>query len=91
MIPARYNPHATPKGWRRWLRLGLGWAFILLGLVGLVLPILQGVLFLAVGGLILASASYRVRRWLVALRRRSPRFRKAFDGARHWLRQRRKR
>ncbi|CAN0383970.1 unnamed protein product, partial [Discosporangium mesarthrocarpum] len=76
---------------KRWALIGTGWVFILLGLAGLVLPVLQGILFLAIGALILAGASYRVRRWLVALRRRYPRFRTALDAARGWLkRQRRK-
>ena len=37
----------------RLCRIGLGGLLILLGVVGLFLPILQGVLFLAVGGLLL--------------------------------------
>jgi uncharacterized membrane protein YbaN (DUF454 family) len=83
MTETRRNPHATANGWKRWLLIGLGWTFILLGLAGLVL---QGILFLAIGALLLAAASYRVRRWLVTLRRRYPTFGAALDAGRGWLR-----
>ena len=35
----------------------LGWGFILLGIVGLFLPVLQGILFLLIGLLILSKES----------------------------------
>ena len=34
---------------------GLGWIFMVLGVLGLVLPILQGILFLAIGMVLLSS------------------------------------
>ena len=37
----------------RLLRMSLGSLFILLGLVGLFLPVLQGLLFLGIGGVLL--------------------------------------
>jgi len=40
---------------KRVLVLIVGWGFILLGIVGLFLPILQGVLFLLMGSIILSS------------------------------------
>ncbi len=80
--PAR----SKPNGWQRWLIIGLGWMFILLGIAGLVLPVLQGILFLAIGVLLLASVSYRVRRWLVIARRRYPAFGRALDAGRHRVR-----
>jgi uncharacterized protein len=40
---------------KRVVILSVGWGFILLGIVGLFLPILQGVLFLFVGLIILSS------------------------------------
>ena len=42
-------------GMRRMLRIVLGSLFMMLGLVGLVLPVLQGWLFLGMGGLVLAQ------------------------------------
>src|SRR2546427_10937372 len=44
------NPYA-----KRVLVLIIGWSFILLGIVGLFLPILQGVLFILIGLIILSS------------------------------------
>lgn len=45
------------------LRQVLGWLFILLGLVGLVLPILQGVIFLVIG-IALVGRRNRLIRWV---------------------------
>lgn len=64
---------------KRWLKLGIGWAFVALGVVGLVLPILQGFLFLAIGFGILSQESAWVRRQLERLRRRYPKAAAKFD------------
>jgi uncharacterized protein len=56
-------------------RIGLlivGWAFILLGILGLFLPILQGVLFLIIGLIILSSEYVWAHRLLQRLRARFP-------------------
>ena len=44
------------------LRQVLGWIFILLGLIGLVLPILQGAIFLVIG-IALVGRRNRLIRW----------------------------
>ncbi len=49
-----------------------GWFFILLGVVGLFLPILQGILFIAIGFFILSKESRWAKRMFVKLRRRYP-------------------
>jgi len=49
--------------------LVLGWAFILLGIVGLFLPILQGVVFLLIGLIILSSEYVWAHHLLARLRR----------------------
>ncbi len=54
--------------------LTLGWIFLLLGVAGLFLPVLQGILFLLVGVYLLSLGSARAR----LLRQR----------ARRWLRNR---
>ena len=59
----------------------VGWAFIILGILGLVLPILQGVLFLLIGLYILSSISPRAARMLVKLREKFPRISDQFDRA----------
>ncbi|HEY1732096.1 MAG TPA: PGPGW domain-containing protein [Terriglobales bacterium] len=40
---------------KKWIALACGWAFILLGIVGLFVPILPGILFFALGLLILST------------------------------------
>ncbi len=70
------------RGLRHWSLLGLGWAFVVLGIAGLFLPILQGILFLAVGGAILAGESARARLLLRRLRKRYPAFGNAVEAAR---------
>ncbi|RMF85347.1 MAG: hypothetical protein D6736_17470 [Nitrospinota bacterium] len=55
------------------VKLVMGWTFILLGIVGIFLPILQGFLFLVLGLLLLSSESKTARRILDYLRTRYPR------------------
>ncbi len=50
----------------------VGWAFILLGIAGLFLPILQGVLFLLIGLIILSSEYVWAHQLLHRLRTRFP-------------------
>jgi uncharacterized membrane protein YbaN (DUF454 family) len=51
----------------------VGWAFILLGIAGLFLPILQGVLFLLIGLFILSSEYVWAHRLLQKIKTRFPR------------------
>ena len=66
-----------------------GWAFILLGVIGLFLPILQGVLFLLIGLLILSSEYVWAHRLLLKIRSRFPtmatRWDKAYVIAHKWI------
>lgn len=57
---------------KRVLVLIVGWAFILLGILGLFLPVLQGVLFLLVGLIILSTEYVWAHRLLTRLRERFP-------------------
>jgi uncharacterized membrane protein YbaN (DUF454 family) len=59
----------------------VGWKFVILGVIGLVLPILQGFLFLAIGFAILAPESPWAQRQLDRLRRRHPELAATFDAA----------
>ncbi len=59
---------------RHYLMLVLGWIFIVLGILGLFLPILQGILFLAIGLVILSRRSPRVRLLVRRLAKRYPVF-----------------
>ena len=51
------------------LRQVLGWLFILLGLLGLVLPVLQGVLFLVIGVALVGRRNWLIRRSMVIFKR----------------------
>lgn len=66
-------------GLGRFVRVVLGWFFIALGLVGLVLPVLQGFLFLAIGALLLAPYVPFFRRMKILLYRRFPRVRRTVE------------
>ena len=58
-----------------------GWAFILLGILGLFLPILQGILFILIGLILLSSVSPWAERLLNRLKRRFPRISNQLDAA----------
>ncbi len=76
---------------KRVIVLALGWGFIVLGVVGLVVPILQGILFLLIGLALLSSESETARRILERLRARYPALSERIDLAevrarRWWMR-----
>lgn len=75
---------------KRILALIAGWSFILLGILGLFLPILQGFLFLLVGLIILSSEYVWAHRLLSKLRERFPKIGRTADQATEkaagWLR-----
>lgn len=58
--------------WRDYVRIGAGVFFFLLGIAGLVLPILQGVLFLIVSAFLLAPYSLWVQKQLARFERKFP-------------------
>lgn len=58
-------------GWKRLLLRLTGWSFIVLGILGIFLPILQGILFLLVGMYILGRVSPRMRLWRLRARRKA--------------------
>jgi uncharacterized membrane protein YbaN (DUF454 family) len=59
----------------------LGWVFIFLGILGLFLPVLQGILFLLIGLYLLSSTSPWAARLLDRLKDRFPKISKKFDEA----------
>jgi uncharacterized membrane protein YbaN (DUF454 family) len=67
---------------KRMLLLALGWGFILLGIAGLFLPVLQGVLFLLIGLVILSCEYCWAHRLLERLQRHFPRLHKVMHHAR---------
>jgi hypothetical protein len=60
------------RAWRLFwpvMRQIVGWLFILLGLLGLALPILQGVLFLVIGVALVGRRNIVIRRSSIAFKR----------------------
>ena len=78
------NRHA-----KRILILIIGWFFLLLGIAGLFLPILQGVLFILIGLIILSSEYVWAHHLLQRLKEKFPKLGRvadeATDKARGWL------
>ncbi len=66
---------------RRIVVLALGWGFIVLGIVGLVVPVLQGIVFLLIGLALLSSESETARRLTERLRARYPGLSERLDRA----------
>jgi hypothetical protein len=46
------------RGLKRWFKVGAGWCLLVVGMVGLFLPVIQGLLCIA-SGLTLLSSEYR--------------------------------
>ena len=67
--PAR---RAAKRG-ARWLMIGVGFAFIALGAVGILLPTHLLGIFLVIGLAIVMRASYSARRTFIRVQRRHPR------------------
>lgn len=61
-----------------------GWVFLVLGFLGLFLPVLQGVLFLLVGVYLLSRESSWARWLRQKFRRRYPALGRHMDDARDW-------
>jgi len=53
-------------------RILAGWFFIILGIIGLFLPILQGALFIIIGLLFLAPGNPSIQRLLAKLKKEYP-------------------
>ncbi len=66
---------------QRALVLIFGWAFILLGIVGLFLPVLQGILFLLIGLVILSSEYVWAHHLLRRLGERFPKLQSMIERA----------
>lgn len=70
-----------PKPIKRALLVTLGWIFVVLGVLGIFLPILQGILFLVLGFLLLSRESDWFQDRLERAKRRWPKFGEKFDEA----------
>jgi len=74
-----------PKKLKRALILTAGIVFIIFGLIGLVLPFLQGILFLAIGFILLSLWSPRIREYLDRHTIRFPRVHKVIRDVEGWV------
>lgn len=66
---------------KRLLILVVGWIFVLFGIVGLFLPVLQGILFILIGLTILSTEYAWAHHLLAKLRQRFPKIAHAADHA----------
>ncbi len=57
---------------KRIIILTLGWLFLILGVIGLFLPILQGFLFIGIGLAVLSKESETAKRILLWVKKRYP-------------------
>jgi uncharacterized protein len=73
---------------KRIVVLVIGWLLIAFGVVGLFLPVLQGVLFIMLGLLVLSRESVTAHRWLQRGRQRYPRVDAKLKEWGKWWRQR---
>jgi uncharacterized membrane protein YbaN (DUF454 family) len=69
----------------------LGWVLLGLGVLGGLLPVIQGWPFGVAGMAILYIESRRVQRTVRRLRQKNPKFERTWLRARAWLRERRRR
>ena len=70
---------------KRALVVVVGIIFIVLGLVGLALPFLQGFLFLAIGLILLSISSPRFRAWAITHTVRYPKTHAALEKIEKWV------
>lgn len=64
------------------LIFGIAWGFILLGILGILLPIMPGVIFLVIGVYLMSLESLWINRQLDKLGQRFPKFGEVSDDAR---------
>ena len=76
------RPGLIPAILRSVVRHVLGWAFLIVGIAGLVLPVLQGWLFIAIGALLLSPDVPIFARFLTWIENRFPVLRSAIGTAR---------
>lgn len=70
-----------PDKLKIYLILTLGWFFVVLGVLGIFLPILQGILFLAIGFILLSRESEWAQRQLDRMKEKYPKFADKYDEA----------
>lgn len=67
------------------LLVAAGVLFILMGILGLALPFLQGFLFLAIGVVLLSIVSSRIRTWVEVHTRPYPKIHRFVERTQRWV------
>ena len=80
-VPVDYHVDCMRARLKRIAIEVVGWIFIVLGIAGLFLPVLQGILFLLIGFFILSTQYAWAHRLLDRLRERFPKVAEQFDKA----------
>jgi len=62
-----------------------GLTLVVLGVLGLALPFLQGILFLAIGLILLSIASPKIRKWIESHTKRYPKFHNMVQKTEKWI------
>ncbi|HEY0524455.1 MAG TPA: PGPGW domain-containing protein [Stellaceae bacterium] len=83
-VGRRPNPRPRRSRWARIAILAGGWFFLVLGVIGLVLPVLQGWLFIAIGFVLLSREQEWARRALDRVCNRFPALGRHIQRAEHW-------
>ena len=60
----------------------VGWVFLILGILGLFLPVLQGILFLAIGMVLLSYESPWFKQKIILVEKRFPKYERQIREAR---------
>jgi len=66
---------------KRYLIIILGWIFLILGVLGLFLPLLQGILFIIIGLYLLSRHQPWAGRWLERVKNKYPKLAKVLEEA----------
>jgi uncharacterized protein len=74
-----------PKEMKRIIVQIAGVTLVVLGVLGLALPFLQGILFLALGLILLSIASSKARRWIESHTTRYPKFHSFVQKTGKWV------
>ncbi len=69
------------RSFKSYIVLGLGWFFVVFGVVGIFLPVLQGILLLLIGFILLSRESALAQRQVAKLKTRYPKFAEKYEEA----------
>ncbi len=64
LVPLDPTRAALPPRWLRWLLFGIGWVCVAFGVLGLLLPLVPGVVFFILAAACFARSSPRIEAWI---------------------------